>query len=128
MAASKDERDRILRLIETGRVTAEQAAQLLDTLETSEHVSMPLSAQRTRERVIRVRSTNTNAPTHKVTVNATLPLSLLKTGLRLGRHFLPQLVSNEVTDLLQTIETGASGRLLDLQDLEKGERFEVFVE
>ncbi len=128
MAASKDERDRILRLVESGQITAIQAAQLLDTLEDTESVGIPLAMHRMRERVIHVRSTNTNAPTNKVTVNATLPLSLLKAGLRLGERFLPQLMSSEVTDLLQTIETGTSGRVLDLQDMEKGERLEVFVE
>jgi hypothetical protein len=31
-------------------------------------------------------------------------------------------------DLLRTIENGVTGRVLDLQDLEKGERLEIFVE
>jgi hypothetical protein len=31
-------------------------------------------------------------------------------------------------DLLRAIESGATGRLLDLQDLEEGERVEIFAE
>ncbi len=124
MAASKDERNRILHLVESGQVSAEEAAQLLDTIEfEQEH-----SKEHVRDRTIRVRATNINARRQKVNVTATLPVSVIKVSLRLGSHLLPQLSNNALADLLYAIETGATGRLLDLQDLEKGERVEVFVE
>lgn len=124
MATSREERDRILRLVEEGRVNALEAGQLLDALE-SEH-ERPF--ERKRERILRIRATTIDAKRQRVNVVATLPVSVIKTSLRLGAHILPQLSHNALTDLLRDIEEGASGRLLDLQDLEKGERIEVFVD
>ena len=124
MSAAKDERDRILHMIETGQVTAEQAAQLLDTLDTE--TDRP--AERIRGRTLRVRATNLNARMQKVHMTATLPVSVIKASLRLGARLIPQLSSSTLEDLLRTIENGVTGRVLDLQDLEKGERLEIFVE
>ena len=124
MPTSKDERDRILQMIETGQVTAEQAAQLLDALET-EHDRPP---ERTRGRTLRVRATSLNARMQKVHMTATLPVSVIKASLRLGARLIPQLSNSTLEDLLRTIENGATGRVLDLQDMEKGERLEIFVE
>lgn len=124
MFASKDERDRILHLVEAGQVTAEQAAQLLDTLE----VEPDRSAEHIRGRTLRIRATNLNARMQKVHMTATLPVSVIKASLRLGARLIPQLSNSTVEDLLRTIESGTTGRMLDLQDLEKGERLEIFVE
>lgn len=124
MSTSKDERDRILHMIETGQVTAEQAAQLLDTLETESD----RPAERIRGRTLRVQATSLNARMQKVHMTATLPVSVIKASLRLGARLLPQLSNSTLEDLLRTIENGVTGRVLDLQDLEKGERLEIFVE
>jgi hypothetical protein len=124
MSTSKDERDRILHMIETGQVTAEQAAQLLDTLETESD----RPAECIRGRTLRVRATSLNARMQKVHMTATLPVGVIKASLRLGARLLPQLSNSTLEDLLRTIENGVTGRVLDLQDLEKGERLEIFVE
>ncbi len=125
MPASKDERNRILSLVEAGQVSAPQAAQLLDALE-EEAAERP--RERGRERVLRVRTTTLNPKRQKVNFTATLPVGLIKIGLRLGAQVIPQLSNSAVEDLLRSIENGATGRLLDLHDLEKGERLEIFVE
>lgn len=122
MAVSNDERNRILSLVEAGKVTAAQAAQLLDMLDLErEH-----SHERTRNRTARVRVTN--MATHRQKVNVTIPVSLIHVGLRLGTRLAPQVSGSALEDLLRAIEGGATGRLLDLQDLEEGERVEIFVE
>jgi hypothetical protein len=124
MFASKDERDRILRMVETGQISAAQAAQLLDALE----VEYERPAESIRGRTLRIRATNLNARMQKVHVTATLPVSVIKASLRLGARLIPQLSNNALEDLLRTIESGTTGRVLDLQDLEQGERLEIFVE
>jgi hypothetical protein len=124
MSASRDERDRILNLIEQGRVTADQAAQLLDALE-EEYERPP---ERLRDRVLRVRVTTLNSRRQKVNIAATLPLNLLRVSLRLGTQLLPQLSNTALADLLKSIDSQTVGRLLDLQDLDTGERVEIFVE
>ncbi len=124
MLASKEERARILQLIEEGQVTALQAAQLLDALETED---VRLDEPR-RDRIIRVRMTSLNPRAPKMNVAATLPVSLIRASLHLGSQLLPQLGNSALEDLLRTIDTRAAGRLLDLQDLDRGERLEIFVE
>ncbi len=122
MSASRDERDRILNLIEEGRVTADQAAQLLDALDGESE--RPAE----RARVLRVRVTTLNSRQQRINMAATLPLNLIRVSLRLGTQLLPQLSNTALEDLLRTIDSRAAGRLLDLQDLDTGERLEIFVE
>jgi hypothetical protein len=121
MTASIDERNHILRLVESGNVTAEEAAQLLDALE----VKQEHAEERTRKRTVRVRVTNLATNRQKASVTA--PVSLIEVTLRLATRLVPQIRGSALEDLLLTIENGATGRLLDLQDLEEGERVEIFV-
>ena len=122
MASSTDERNHILYMVETGKVTAAQAAQLLDTLE----LGPERSRKQSRNRTARVRVTN--LATNRQKVNVTIPVSLIQVGLRLGTRLAPQVSGSALEDLLRAIEGGATGRLLDLQDLEEGERVEIFAE
>ena len=122
MASSTDERNRILYMVESGKVTAAQAAQLLDTLELVPERSRGPSRNRT------ARVQVTNLATNRQKVNVTIPVSLIQVGLRLGTRLVPQVSGSTLEDLLRAIESGATGRLLDLQDLEEGERVEIFAE
>ena len=133
MTATKDEREQILQLVETGQLNSREASELFDALEDEQerHDTRSLLASR-RDRLLRVRATTLGTQTktgkQRVHVTATIPVSLVRAALRLGVQVLPQLKSNSVEDLLSAIDRGASGRLLDLQDLENGERIEVFIE
>jgi hypothetical protein len=127
MSLPKDERDRILSMIEADQISAIQAAQLLDALESTE----PLHTQpapRAHERILRIRATSPGSRQQKVHFSASIPVQLLRLSLRLGSHILPQLSSGVLEDILRFTENGVTGRLLDLQDLEQGERLEIFVE
>ncbi|TME01097.1 MAG: hypothetical protein E6I80_23880 [Chloroflexi bacterium] len=122
MAASTDERIRILRLVESGNVTAEEAARLLDSLQVKqEHTD-----ERKRNRIVRVRVTN--LANNRQKANVTVPVSLIDVGLRLATRLVPQIRGSALEDLLHAIENGTTGRLLDLQDLEEGERIEIYAE
>ena len=122
MASSIDERNRVLYMVESGKVTAAQAAQLLDTLD----LERSRSREQSRNRTARVRVTN--LATNRQKVNVTIPVSLIQVGLRLGTRLAPQVSGSALEDLLRAIEGGATGRLLDLQDLEEGERVEIFAQ
>jgi hypothetical protein len=115
------ERNRILKMVESGQVSANEAAQLLDALGPT-----PRSAERQRSRLVRVRVTNLH--TGRQTANVTIPVSLVNVGLRLGARLAPQLSGSALDDLVRSIESGATGRILEWQDLEEGERVELIVE
>lgn len=117
-----EERNRILQMVEAGQVNAAQAAQLLDALGTERE----RPTERIRSRLVRVRVTD--IPTGRQTVNVTIPVGLINVGLRLGARLAPQLNGSAREDLLCAIEQGDTGRLLEWQDLEEGERVEIFVD
>lgn len=124
MSPSKDERNRILALIEAGQINAAEAAQLLDALDREPEQRSGSS----RGRTLRIRTTSPHAKNAKTHVSATIPVQLLRSGLRVGAYLVPQLSQSTWDDLLLEIERGTTGRLLDVQDLEQGQRLEIFIE
>lgn len=124
MAAFIEERNRILRMVEAGQLTAAQAAQLLDTLAPG-HAQ---AGELLRSRTVRIHVTTPGNQRQQINMTATIPLYMMKVSLRMGARLLPQLRNKALADLVQAVETGATGRLLDLQDLEAGERVEIFAE
>ena len=125
MPASKDERNRILQLLEAGLVTAAQAGELFDVLEDSEE---RVAVERKRERVIRIRTSYLKAGMTTTSMIAAIPVRLVRLSLRLGARLYPQLDSNTLEDVLRSVEEGATGRLLEIHDMERGERLEIFAE
>jgi hypothetical protein len=124
---STAERDRILRLIEAGDISASQAAQLLDAL-VIEQAQPVMRSERIQNRTMRVWLTDTATRRQKIKLTATLPVPLVGTSLRLLTHLAPQLNETTIRQLIDAIERGLTGRLLDLQDLEEGTRLEIFIE
>jgi hypothetical protein len=122
MAAPVEERNQILTLIEMGNLTAEQAAQMLDALAVEQ--VRPEGPR--KHHFVRVRVTDMAA--HRQKVNVTVPIDLISVGLRLATRLAPQVRGSALEDLLRAMEGGTTGRLLDLQDLEEGERVEIFAE
>ncbi|MCU0495634.1 MAG: hypothetical protein MUD01_28955, partial [Chloroflexaceae bacterium] len=97
MSNPTDERNRILRMVEAGQVTATEAAQLLDAL-GSERERPP---ERVRGRLVRVRVTDTSLNRQKV--NVTIPVGLVNVGLRLGARLAPSLSGSALEELLRSI-------------------------
>jgi len=128
MATSTDERGRILNLVELGQITAVEAAQLLDALVVGHEPEHQGSGERTQNRIVRVWMSDLATTRKRIHVTATMPLSLIRVTLRLLAHLAPQLNDNTMQDVIRALETGPTGRLLDMQDLEEGKRIEIFVE
>lgn len=124
MVTLTDERNRILNMIETGQITAAQAAQLLDTLVPEQEQFI----ERVRNRTVRIWMTDIATNSKKMHVTATMPINLISMILHLLTRMVPQLNDGTLQNLIRAIERGNTGRLLDLQDLEEGKRLEIFVE
>jgi hypothetical protein len=117
----QSERDRILKMVEAGQVSASEASQLLDAVTSEQRTT-----EKARGRLVRIRVTD--MPSGRQKANVTVPVSLVNVGLRLGARLAPQLGATALAELLRSIERGSTGRLLEWQDLEEGERVELFVE
>ena len=124
MTTSTDERNRILDMIESGQITAGQAAQLLDTL-LPEYEQ---SGGQIENRTVRIWLTDMSTNRRKMNMTATIPVYLVSMSLRLLARLVSQLNDSTIQNVIRAIERGTTGRLLDLQDLEEGKRLEVFVE
>ena len=124
MVTSTDERNRILNMIESGQITAAQAAQLLDTL-------LPENEQPGRlieNRTVRIWMTDMSTNRRNMNMTATIPVYLVSMSLRLLGRLISQLNDNTLQNVIRAIERGTTGRIIDLQDLEEGKRLEIFVE
>lgn len=119
----QDERRKILEMVQSGKITADEAAQLLDALRSQEEEGARRPQR--RPRWVRIRVTDTNED--KVRVNLTLPVGLVRAGLRAGGSIAG--VEGLDTELLESVlNRGEIGHILDIQDQADGERVEIFVE
>jgi hypothetical protein len=119
-----EERLRILKMIESGQVTAEEGAQLIEALGQPPGRDRPQSNQ--PPRTLRVRVTDVN--TRRQKINVTIPVSLVSVGLKLGARLAPHVAGANAEEIVRSIESGAVGRIFEMQDLDEGERVEIFVE
>jgi hypothetical protein len=116
-----EERLRILKMIESGQVNAEDGARLLEAFDRE-----PVVEPRPRTRMLRIRITDLARQRGKIEVR--IPLSLINVGLRLGAKLAPRVTNEQLQHLTHEVERGATGRVFEVHDLEEGERIEVFVE
>jgi hypothetical protein len=121
---TNDERLRILKMIETGQINAEEGSRLIEALDSEASRSRPPATNRPRS--LRVQVTDLATRRHKV--NVTIPVSLMGVGLKLGARLFPRTTEAIAEDLRRAVATGATGRMFDMQDLEENERIEIFLE
>ncbi len=79
-----------------------------------------------KPRFLRVRVTDTD--TGRPRVNVRLPISMVSVGLKMGSKFAPQVEGLDAEQLMQVIESGELGQIVDVTDEEDGEHVEVFLE
>ena len=116
--ATKEERLKILELVNSGKISAEQGAKLLAAL-TPENGAPPSGPP---ARNLRIRVTDNYSGKQQVNVN--LPISLLNFALR----FVPNVAGVDTARVQQAISHNARGRIIDVMDEEAGNRVEIFVE
>jgi hypothetical protein len=127
--ATVEERMKILKMIEEGKITAEDGAKLLAALaESRKTPSAPLSLTGSggEARWFRVRVTD--LATGKTKVNVNIPMGLVNVGIKMGARFAPDLDAEQMEALAEALKSGATGKLLDVTDDEDGEHVEIFVE
>lgn len=122
-----DERQRILKMVEDGKVTASEAADLLGAMgqskktERSGRQPMNLGARWFRVRV-------TDLVTGKSKATVSIPMGLMDWGLKIGAQFAPEIGDLDLEELSDVLQSGADGKIIDVIDEEDGEHVEIFVE
>lgn len=126
-----EERMKVLRMVESGKITAEEATQLLESLDevpTSPKgpPTPPPVPPNMAGRYFRVRVTDTD--TGKVRVNVRLPVGVVSAGLKMGMRFAPQVEGLDLNALGEMLSSGELGQIVDVIDDKDGEHVEVFIE
>jgi hypothetical protein len=122
-----EERTRILQMVSENKIDAAEAARLLAAMNASpETEDAPKTVRTGGARWFRVRVTDLETGRTKVNVN--LPLSLVKVGMRMGAHFAPEVEDMNWDELVEAIQEGAAGKLVEVEDVEDGEKVEVYVD
>lgn len=111
------EREKILKMLEEGKITADEAMRLLDTLETA---AAPAPSRKSR--FIRIKVTNDGE--EKVTVN--LPIGLAKMALRVASNFEPKVKDLDLDAIIEEVEAGAEGRLVEVADGD--DKVEIYID
>lgn len=119
-----EERMRILKMVESGQVTAEEGSRLLSVIgdETSRERNLPEQ----RLRALRVVVIDLN--TRRAKVNVIIPANLVAVGLKLGARLIPRNSSTTMDEILAAVRTGTPGRIFEFHDFEESERIEIYVE
>jgi hypothetical protein len=133
--ATTEERMKILNMIQEGKISAEEGMQLLNALDLADKKAEKASKADTAEKVsggssvgrfFRVVVTDTDSG--KARVNVRLPISVVMAGVKMGARFSPEVEGLDMQQLVKMVESGATGKIVDLQDDEDGEHVEVFIE
>jgi hypothetical protein len=125
--ATPDERMRILKMIQEGKITAEEGAKLLTALREGRkdaQVAAPAAPARLNKGMLRVRVTD--MVTGKTKVNVNLPLGLVDAGMNIATQFAPEVNFSQIADAVRSGQL--EGKIVDVMDEEDGEHIEVFVD
>lgn len=125
--ATSEERMQILKMIEEGKISASEGAELIRALDQDDagKENEPLKGA-SAPRWFRVRITDTSTGKNKVNVN--IPMGLVNVGMKMGARFAPEIEGMEFDKITELIRSGAQGKVMDIIDNEEGERVEIFVE
>jgi len=122
---------KILKMIEEGKITAEEGAKLLSALRESRRGPGVPTPPRPpgapgAPRWLRIRVTDTATGRSKASVQ--IPLALVDAGIKIGAHFAPEVEGVDMSNVMEAVRSGVTGKIIDVTDEEDGEHVEIYVE
>ena len=119
--ANAEERLKILKMIEDGKINAEEGAKLLAALsEGRRGPGIPNPPRGTGAgRWLRIRVTDVATGRSKASVQ--IPLALVDAGMKIGAHFAPEVEGVDMANVMEALRAGMTGKIIDVVDDEDGE-------
>jgi len=125
--ASSEERMKILKMIEEGKLSAEEGTKLLAALSERRGPTPPRApGMPGAPRWLRIRVTDVHSGRSKASVQ--IPLALVDAGMKIGAHFAPEVEGVDMTNVMEALRSGMTGKIIDVTDEEDGEHVEIYVE
>ena len=143
------EQQSVLDLLANGKITAEEAAEMLNALKTKAPVVDEIEDLKAAEKTavdptvvikeiksveksgkspswlhIRVRDMETGK--NKVTVN--IPMGIVKFGLNVGRRFSPELQGIDIDELNSAVSQADEGVIVEVKDEESNEHVLIYTD
>jgi len=126
--AEADERLRILKMIEERKITAEEGLRLLAA--KGENAVGATGAGPGRGagtgRWLRIRITDIASGQSKASVQ--IPIDLIDAGMKIGARFAPEVAGVDMSNVMEAVRSGATGKIIDVTDDKGGEHIEIAVE
>ena len=125
--ASSEERMKILKMIEDGKLSAEEGTKLLSALSEKRVLAPPRGlGMPGGPRWLRIRVTDVRTGRSKASVQ--IPLALVDAGMKIGAHFAPEVEGVDMSNVMEALRSGMTGKIIDVTDDEDGEHVEIYVE
>ena len=127
--SSSEERMKILKMIEEGKLSVEEGTKLLAALSEKRVPTPPRSPGMPGSagpRWLRIRVTDVRTGRSKASVQ--IPLALVDAGMKIGAHFAPEVEGVDMSNVMEAVRTGMTGKIIDVTDEEDGEHVEIYVE
>ena len=127
---TSEERLRILRMVQEGKISAEEGIELMDALGENRRGKEPVVAERRMgrraARWFRIRVTD--QITGKIKVDVRLPVNVVRAGSKLGARFSPEVSGFDMDQVMQYVDSGSVGRVFEMTHDSDQELVEVFIE
>jgi len=124
--ASVEERMKILKMIEEGKLSAEEGTKLVAALNVKRQSSVRPPGMPGSAKWLRIRVTDTRTGRSKASVQ--IPIALVDAGLKIGAHFAPEVDGVDMSNVMEALRSGVTGKIIDVTDEEDGEHVEIYVE
>lgn len=133
-------RKEILELLASGKITAEEAAEMLSTPSAPEPEAAPPPPSVEKEiEVLKSAENGSNGPkwfkvrvrnleTGKNKVNVNIPIRMLKFGMSIGKRFAPEMDELRWDDIDGMVKDMQIGMLVEVQDEDSNEHVQVYLE
>ena len=134
MMTNNEEIEKILRLVEEKKLTVEEAVQLLNALEEGEdedkrkgfYEKDHFQTANGNNRWLRIRVTDSDSGRSRL--NIRIPVTLISAGIKMGMKLNPEIPGVDPEKIVQFIEKGEIGQVVDISDEVEGEHVEIYVE
>lgn len=124
---TSEERLRVLKLVEEGKISAAEAVSMLDAAANpgkDQGHAQTVSNEPARWIHVLV----TDLDTGKARVNIRMPVNLVNTGIKMGAHLSTEVNVLDVQQINEYVKNGVTGQVLDVLDDDEGERVQIFLE
>ena len=124
-----EERLKVLQMLKDKKISVDEASDLLNTLEKSsseEVLGIPGKSNFQQGKWMRVSVTDVSSGRSKV--NLKLPIGVVKAGIKLGAKFSPELEEVNSAKLMEAIQEGGTGKIIDVNDDEDNEHIEIYID